>query len=83
MKRGSKFFLKSKLNGRNKVLAINTWAASVLRYGAGILKWKTDEMKNMDRRSWKVMTMRSAFYAKSDTDRLYLTREKGRRGWTD
>ena len=31
--------LDSKLNGRNKITAINTWAVAVLRYGAGILKW--------------------------------------------
>ena len=30
---------KSKLNGRNKIMAFNTWAASVMRYGAGILNW--------------------------------------------
>ena len=45
-----KLFLKSKSNVRNVILAINTWAASVLRYGTDILKWKTDELKNMDRK---------------------------------
>ena len=34
---------RSELNGRNKIMAVNTWAASVMRYGAGILKWNTDE----------------------------------------
>ena len=29
--------LKSKLNGRNKFQAINTWAVSLLRYGAGVM----------------------------------------------
>lgn len=42
--------LKSKSNVRNVILAINTWAASVLRYGTDILKWKTDESKSMDRK---------------------------------
>ena len=31
--------LKSKLNGKNKIQAINTWAVAVMRYGAGIIKW--------------------------------------------
>ena len=31
--------LKSKLNGKNKIQAINTWAVAVMRYGAGIMKW--------------------------------------------
>ena len=29
--------LKSKLNGKNKIQAVNTWAVALLRYGAGIL----------------------------------------------
>lgn len=50
-----KMVLKSKLNSRNKILAINTWAVSVLRYGTGILKWTPDALKNMDRKSKKIM----------------------------
>ena len=34
-----KLILKSKLNGRNIILAINTWAVAVIRYGAGIIDW--------------------------------------------
>ena len=48
-KRRLKLVLKSKLNVKNKILAINTWAVSVLRYWAGILKWTTNELKSMDR----------------------------------
>ena len=38
-KRRLKLVSKSKLNGKNKINAINTWAVSVLRYGAGIIGW--------------------------------------------
>ena len=34
--------LKSKLNERNKIIIINTWAESELRYGSGILKRNTE-----------------------------------------
>ena len=37
-----KLILRSKLNGRNKIMGVNTWAVSVMRYGGGILKWNTD-----------------------------------------
>ena len=37
--RRTRLILKSKLNGRNIIRAINTWAIPVLRYGAGLLKW--------------------------------------------
>lgn len=43
-----KLVMKSKFNGRNKIFVINTWAGEVLRYGAGILKWTKDELKNTD-----------------------------------
>ena len=40
--------LKSKLNGKNKIKAINTWAVAVLRYGAGIIKWTESELKDRE-----------------------------------
>ena len=44
-KRRLRLILKSKLNGKNKIQAINTWAVAMLRYGAGIINWKVDELK--------------------------------------
>ena len=38
--------LKSKLNERNKITAINAWASALFRYGTGILQWKKSELKN-------------------------------------
>ena len=54
-------------------------AGSVMRYGAGILKWNTDKLKSLDRRTRKFMTMHGALHPKSDTDRIYLSREMGGR----
>lgn len=52
-----------------------------MRYGAGILKWTTDELKNIDRKPRKVvMAKHGALYTRNNTERLYLTREKGGRG---
>ena len=39
-KRRLRLILKSKLNGKNKIQAINNWAVTLLRYGAGIINWK-------------------------------------------
>ena len=36
-KRRLRLILKSKLNGKNKIQAVNTWVVALLRYGAGIL----------------------------------------------
>ena len=79
-KRRLRLILKSKLNGRNKITAINTWAVAVFRYGAGILEWKESELKNVDRKSRKTMTMYGALHPKSDVDRLYIKRKEGGRG---
>lgn len=49
--------LKSKLNDRNTVMAINTWAVSVMRYGAGITNWSKMELENIDRKTIKLMTI--------------------------
>ena len=62
--------MKSKLNRRNKILAINMWAVVVLIYGAGIVKWTITELKALDRKSRKIITMHGIFHLKSDTDRL-------------
>ena len=35
-----KLLLKSKLNGKNKILAINTWTVAALRYSFGVLDWR-------------------------------------------
>jgi high-affinity nickel permease len=54
--------LKSKLNGRNKIMAMNTWAVALLRYGAGVLKWTKDEIAAIDRKTRKLMTMYGALH---------------------
>ena len=43
-----KLILRLKLNGRNKIIPLNIWAVLITRYGAGILKWNTDTLKNFD-----------------------------------
>ena len=52
-KRRLRLVLKPKLNGKNKITAINAWAVAVFRYGAGILQWKESELKDADRKSRK------------------------------
>ena len=69
-KRRLRLILKSKLNGKNKVAAINVWAVAVFRYGAGIIQWKGSELKDVDRKSRKTMTMYGALHPKSNVDRL-------------
>ena len=78
--RRAKLILKSKLNGRNKIMALNTWIVSILRYGAGILKWNKNELQEMDRKTRKFMTMNKELHPRSDVARLYVSRKNGGRG---
>ena len=75
--------MKSRLHGRNKIIAINTWAVSLMRYGAGIIKWNVAELDEIDRKTRKILTMNKEFHPKSDIDRLYVPRSKGGRGLID
>ena len=52
-----KAILKTKLNSGNTVKAINTWAVPVIRYSASIVDWKNSELRNMDRKTRKVLNM--------------------------
>ena len=78
--RRTKLILKSKLNGRNKIMALNTWAVSILRYGAGILKWNKNELQEMDRKTRKLTKMNKELHPRSDVVWLYVSRENCERG---
>ena len=70
----------SKLNRGNTIRAIISRAVSLVRYSAGIIKWTKDELKAMDRKIQKIMTMNRMYHPQSDTDRLYFPRIQGGRG---
>ena len=41
----------------DRIKVINSWAVSILRYGAGVLEWRVDELKGLDRKSPKLLIM--------------------------
>ena len=75
-----RLILRSKLNGKNKMKAINSWAVAIIRYGAGVLEWRFDELKELDRKTRNFLLMHKGLHPKSDIDRLYVRRKEGRRG---
>ena len=72
--------LKSELNARNKITAIGALAVPVLRYNFGIINWRTEEIRKIDRKTRKLLTMYKMHHPKADIDRLYVKRKEGRRG---
>ena len=75
-----KLVARSKLYGGNLIKAVNTWAIGVVRYSAGVLDWKDTELKAMDVKTRKLLTMFGAFHMKSSVGRLYMKRKDGGRG---
>ena len=78
--RRTKLIMRSKLNGRNKIMAVNIWSVSLMRYGAGILGWNTNELQKLDRKTRKIMTINKELHPRSDVARIYVSRRRGGRG---
>ena len=72
--------LKSSLNAGNIIEAINSRAASVIRYGAGIIEWFKLELQEMDRETMKLLTIYLSMHPQTDVDRLYWKRAEGGKG---
>ena len=80
--RRTRKLLETKLSSRNLIKGINTWSVSLVRYSGPFLKWSRDELKPMDQRTRKLMTMHKALHPRDDVDRLYVSRKEGGRGLT-
>ena len=78
-KRRIKLVLKSELNARNKIAAINTLAVPVILYSYGVIDWKLDEIQDVDRMIRKQLCMNWLRAMKADVDRIYLPCQEGGR----
>ena len=58
--------LKSELNARNKITAIGALAVPVLRYSFGIINSRTEEIKKIDRKTRKMLTMYKMHHPQAD-----------------
>ena len=73
-----RMILKSELNARNEITAIGALAVPVLRYNFGIINWRTEDIKKIDSKTRKILTMYKVHHQKADIDRLYVKRKGGR-----
>ena len=72
--------LKTELNSKNRVEAINTLAVPVVQYSFNIINWNNSELQRMDRKTRKLLTANRMAHPKADVDRMYLPRKEGGRG---
>ena len=73
--------LETKLSSRNLIKGINNWAVLLVRYSGPFLKWTREELKQMDQRTRKLMTVHKALHPGDDVDRQYVSRKEGGRGF--
>ena len=77
--RRSRKLLEAKLSRRNLIKEINIWAVPLVRYSGPFVKWTREELKQMDQRKRKLMTMYKSLHPRDDVDRLYESRKEGGR----
>ena len=71
--------LEIKLSSRNLIKGINTWAVPLFRYSGPFLERTRDELKQINQRTKKIITMHKALHPRDDVDRLYVSRTEGGR----
>ena len=81
-KKKLKHILKSELNSKNIMTAINEYANPVITYTFGIVHWTEQDIKDIDVTVRKSLNMHRMFEIRSDVDRLYTPRDMGGRGLT-
>jgi hypothetical protein len=59
---------------RIKLKAIGALAVPVLRYSFGIINWKIEKIRKIDRKTRNILTMYKMHHPKADIDRLYVKR---------
>jgi len=72
--------MRTGLNGRNVVKAINTFAVPVLTYSFGIVKWNRTEIEDLQRRVKEQMERNRMLHPKSAIERFIIPRRNGGRG---
>ena len=70
--RRTRKLLETKLYSRNLIKGINTWAVPIIRYSGPFLKWTREELRQIDQKTRKLMTMHKALHPRDDIDRLYV-----------
>ena len=70
----------SELSAYNKTIARNSFATPVITPTIGILDWTIQEIKDIDIKTRKILSVTGNFPPNSDIDRLYIGRNLGGRG---
>jgi hypothetical protein len=78
-----KSILKTKLNGKNTMKAINTYANPVLTFSFGIVKRSPTDLENLQTKMRTLLTRYRFHHPRAAKKRLTLPWQMGGRGMTD
>ena len=67
-----KKLLRSKLNGGNVIAGMNAWTVGINRYRARVLDWMKEELKTIDIKTRKSMTINGSLHWRGNVGRFYL-----------
>ena len=51
---------------------MNAWTVETIRYGAGVLDWMKEELKTIDIKTRKSMTINGSLHWRGNVGRFYL-----------
>ena len=71
----TKSILKKKLNGKNTIKAINTYATPVLIFSFGIVKWTPTDLENFQTKTTALLTRYKFHHPRAAKERLTLPRK--------
>jgi len=79
----TKSLLKTKLNGKNTIKAINTYGTPVLTFSFGIVKWIPTDLENLQTKMRTLLTRYRFHHPHTGKERATLPRQMGGRGLID
>jgi len=79
----TKSILKTKLNEKNTIKAINTYATAVLTFSFGIVKWTPTDLENLQTKMRTILTRYRFHHPRAAKERLTLPRQMRGRGFID
>ena len=72
-----KKIMKTILNSKNSIDAINTFATSAITYGFAVLDWSITDLESIDRETRNILKKYHLLNNNSNVTRLYLPRRDG------
>jgi hypothetical protein len=79
--RRMRLVLDTELSAKYKIQALQALTVPVLRYSFGIINLYQEELRKLERKTRKLLTIHGHHHPKADVDRLYVSSKQGGKGF--